>query len=158
VLLGITNIVWVWCLQMGWIPRWESIWMAFSLVSAPLFVPAFPLGRNNSVLIFLRWVDGPIPQLSALLNLWIWSLQVLFPLCWALQLMSFTLGPESLLLSWHLRLSSGHPTVPHPPLLYTSIQFPDPLYFSPSSSMPVSPHFLPHSSSPSQVLLSFYLP
>jgi hypothetical protein len=36
--------------------------MAFPSVSAPLFVPAFPLDRNNSGLIFLRWVGGPIPQ------------------------------------------------------------------------------------------------
>jgi hypothetical protein len=33
--------------------------MAFSSVSAPLFVPAFPLYRNNSVLIFLKWVGDP---------------------------------------------------------------------------------------------------
>jgi hypothetical protein len=33
--------------------------MDFSSVSAPLFVPAFPLDRRNSGLIFLRWV---IPQ------------------------------------------------------------------------------------------------
>jgi hypothetical protein len=24
---------------MGWIPRWDSLWMAFPSVSAPLFVP-----------------------------------------------------------------------------------------------------------------------
>ena len=29
VLLGINNSVWVWCLQMGWIPRRGSLWMAF---------------------------------------------------------------------------------------------------------------------------------
>jgi len=36
---------------------WGSFWMAFPLVSAPLFVPAFPLDKNNSGLIFLRWVN-----------------------------------------------------------------------------------------------------
>jgi hypothetical protein len=30
--------------------------MAFSLASAPCFVPAFPLDRKNSVLTFLTWV------------------------------------------------------------------------------------------------------
>jgi hypothetical protein len=39
-LLGISNSVWVWCLQMGWIPRWDSLWMACPSVSAPYFVPA----------------------------------------------------------------------------------------------------------------------
>jgi hypothetical protein len=62
-LLGISNSVWDWCLQMGCIPRWDSLWMAFPSVSAPFFVPAFPLDRSNSgLIIFLRWVGGPIPQ------------------------------------------------------------------------------------------------
>ena len=50
------NSVWVCCLQMGWIHRWGSLWMAFPSVSAPLFVPAFPFKRRNSGVIFLRWV------------------------------------------------------------------------------------------------------
>lgn len=29
VLLGISNSVGVWCLQMGWIPGWGGLWMAF---------------------------------------------------------------------------------------------------------------------------------
>jgi hypothetical protein len=59
--------VWVWCLQIGWIPRWDSLWMAFPSVSAPLFLPAFPLDRNNnSELKFLRRVVSPIPQSEAL--------------------------------------------------------------------------------------------
>jgi len=28
---------------MGWIPRWGSLWMAFPSVSAPHFVPEFPV-------------------------------------------------------------------------------------------------------------------
>ncbi|EDL41692.1 mCG148474 [Mus musculus] len=60
-LLGISNSVWVWCLHVGWIPRWGSLWMAFPSVSALFFVPAFPLDRYNSGLKFLRWVGGPIP-------------------------------------------------------------------------------------------------
>ena len=51
-LLGIHNSVWVWWLFMGWIPRWGSFWMAFPSVSAPQFVPAFPLDRTNSGLKF----------------------------------------------------------------------------------------------------------
>jgi hypothetical protein len=43
--LGIYNSVWVWCLHVGWIPRWGSLWMAFSSVSALLFVSEFPLDR-----------------------------------------------------------------------------------------------------------------
>jgi hypothetical protein len=37
--------------------------MAFPSVSAPLFVPPFPLDRNNSMLIFLRWVGDPMLSL-----------------------------------------------------------------------------------------------
>jgi hypothetical protein len=66
----------VWCLHIGWIPRWSSLWMAFPLISAPLFVPALPFDRRNSGLIFLRWVGGPIFQLGAMPIHWIWSLQV----------------------------------------------------------------------------------
>jgi hypothetical protein len=32
-LLGISSSIWVWCLQMGWIPRWGGLWMVFP--SAP---------------------------------------------------------------------------------------------------------------------------
>jgi len=38
---GISNSIWVWWLHMGWIPRWGSLWMTFSSVPAPLFVPVF---------------------------------------------------------------------------------------------------------------------
>ena len=108
VLLGICNSVLVWCLKMGWIPRWGSLWMAISSVSDPFFVPAFPLERNHSGLKILRWVDGPFLQLWSLTMHWMWSLQVQNPLCWVFQLMSSHLGPGELLLSWHLGLSSGY--------------------------------------------------
>jgi hypothetical protein len=49
VLLSISNSVWVWCLQMGWIPRWGRIRMVFSSVSDPLFVPSFPLDRKRKL-------------------------------------------------------------------------------------------------------------
>ena len=51
-LLGISNSVWVWCLLVGWIPRWGSPWMAFPSASVPLFVPVFPLDRSNTGLNF----------------------------------------------------------------------------------------------------------
>ena len=41
-ILGICTSVWGWCLHVGWIPRWGSLWMAFPSVSVPLFVPVFP--------------------------------------------------------------------------------------------------------------------
>jgi hypothetical protein len=40
-LVGINNSVWVWCLYMGWIPRWGSLWMVFPSVSAPHVVSIF---------------------------------------------------------------------------------------------------------------------
>lgn len=73
-LLDISNSIGVWCLQIGWISRWGSLCMTFPLVCAPLFVPVFFLDGNNSVLIFLRWVVRPIPQLGVVPSLWIWSL------------------------------------------------------------------------------------
>jgi hypothetical protein len=49
VLLGMNNNVGVWCLQMGWIPEWGGLCMAFCSVSA-----AFPVDRNNSGFKILR--------------------------------------------------------------------------------------------------------
>jgi len=88
--------------------------MAFPSVSAPVFVPIFSFDRSSSGLIFLRWVGGPIPQLGAMPIHWIWSLQVLSPLCWVFRLMSSLLGPGNLLGPWHLGLSSGFPQFPTP--------------------------------------------
>ena len=42
-LLGIHNSVWVWWLYKGWIPRWESLWMAIPSISALHFVSIFAL-------------------------------------------------------------------------------------------------------------------
>jgi hypothetical protein len=36
-LLGISNSVSVWCLQMTWIPRWGSLWMTFAPLSPCIF-------------------------------------------------------------------------------------------------------------------------
>jgi hypothetical protein len=33
---------------MGWIPSWDSLWMASPSVSAPYFVLIFPLDSSNS--------------------------------------------------------------------------------------------------------------
>ena len=136
---------------MGWIPRWGSLWMAFPSVSAPLFVPVFPLDRSNSGLKFWRWVGGPIPQLGAMPNLWIWSLQVLSPLCWVFQLMSSLLGPGSLLLSWHLGLSGGYPQFPIPHCYTPLFNFLTLCTSPPSPPIPDSAPLFPlplHSSSP----------
>jgi hypothetical protein len=48
---------------MGWIPRWGGLWMAFLSVSAPFFVSAFLLNRNNSGLKILR-CGGVAPSVS----------------------------------------------------------------------------------------------
>ena len=79
--------------------------LSFSICSI-FFVLTFPLGRNNSGLKILRWIGGPIPHLGAMSIYWTWSFQVLFPRCWAFQLMSSPLGPGSLLHPWRLGLSS----------------------------------------------------
>jgi hypothetical protein len=127
--------------------------MAFPSVSTLLFAPVFPLDRSNSGLKFLRWVGGRIPQLEAVSNLWIWSLQVLSPLCWVIQLMSSLLGPGHLFLSWHLGLSGGNPQFPIPhyyTLLFNflslctslpqvSPSLPDPAPFEPLLSSPQVP-------------------
>jgi hypothetical protein len=86
--------------------------MVIPSVSAPHFVPTFPLDRSHSGLKIWRLVGGPIPQTGALPNLWIWSLQVLPPLCWAFQLISSLLSSGSLLISLHLGLAGHYPEFP----------------------------------------------
>ena len=53
--------------------------LSFSLCC--ISVPVFPLDKNNSVLKFLRWVSGHIPQLVTMQIFWRWSLQVVSPPC-----------------------------------------------------------------------------
>ena len=99
---------------------------------------------------------APFPQQGSLPNLWIWSLQVLPPLCWAFQLISSLLGPGSLLLSWHLGLSSGSALSPSPTAtyFYSFSWLPEllsclPLYLLPFlSSFPLLPRSLLLSVSP----------
>ena len=59
-LAGICNSVWVWRLNMGWIPGWGSLWIVHSFVLAPNFVSVtpfmgilFPILRRNEV--STRW-------------------------------------------------------------------------------------------------------
>jgi hypothetical protein len=115
--------------------------MAFPRPMFHFFVPVFPLDRNISGLKFLRWVGGPIPKRWAMPIYWRWPLEVVSLLCWLFPLKSSPLAPGSLSLPWNLALSSGYPSSP---LLRASIQFPDPLYFSPvpshtCSCLPFSP-------------------
>jgi hypothetical protein len=41
-LAGICNSVCVWWLIMGWIPRWDSLWMVHPFILAPTFVSVTP--------------------------------------------------------------------------------------------------------------------
>lgn len=102
--------------------------MAFPSVSVPFFVPVFPLYRNISGLKILWCVGGSIPQQGPVSIYWRWSVQVVSPRCWVFLLMSSPLGLGSLSLPWSLG------PVPHYPLLHASIQFNDPLNFSPVPS------------------------
>ena len=73
--------------------------LSFSLCS--IFVPVFLLDRINSVQKF-EMVSEHIPQMLAMPIFWRWSLQVLSPPCWILQLISSHLCPKSLSLFWWL--------------------------------------------------------
>jgi hypothetical protein len=132
--------------------------MAFPSVCAPLFVLAFPSDRRNNGLIFLRWVVGPIPQLGAMPIHWVWSPQVLMPLCWGFWLMSSQLSVGSFLDPWHLGLSSGYPQFPPhcytPPykLLTLCTSSPSPPISEPAHLFPSPPCFLP------DLPLSLYFP
>ena len=93
---------------------WSLDGLSFSLCS--IFVPAFPLDRDDSGLKHFRWVGGPIPPLGALSIYWRRSLQVLSPYCWVFQLMSSTLGSWILLHLWFQGLSSS--SLPSPSATY----------------------------------------
>ncbi|EDL30734.1 mCG148045 [Mus musculus] len=85
-------------------------------------------------------MGSPIPQLGAMPIHWIWSLQVLSPLCWLFRLMSSPMGPGNLLLPWHLGLSSGYPQFPIPHCLiflfnFLSLPIPDPAPSLPPPSL-----------------------
>ena len=103
----------------------------------------------------LRRVTDPISQLRALPNLWIWPLRVLSPLCWLFQLMPSLLGPGSILAFKVSGTCCWLPTFSHPTLLYTSVQFINPLNISHvsahTSSCPpffISPYSMPRPAHP----------
>ena len=116
-------------------PKMVGLWVALPSVSAPFLVPAFPLDKNNCGSNFLRWVDGPIPQLRAISIYWSKSPRVPSSHCWTFWLMLSLLGAGSLSYPWCLTLSSACSFVPCPTLLHISIHSPGPTGFS-----PVSPH------------------
>jgi hypothetical protein len=106
--------------------------MAFPSVSAPLFLPVFPFDRSNSELIFFRWVVGHIPQLEGYAYLLdMVSTGSIFPLLGILAIV-ISVGPSLVLVIWDILVA--YPPVPTPPLLHTSTQIHDPLYFSSVSS------------------------
>jgi hypothetical protein len=68
-LLGIHNSAWDWCLYMGWIPRWESLWMAFPSVSVLHCGSIFP---PMSIFLPLLRTEASILWFSFFLS-FIWS-------------------------------------------------------------------------------------
>jgi hypothetical protein len=57
VLLSIHNSVCIWWLCMGWILRWDSLWMTVPLVSTPLFVSIFaPVSILFPLIIFWNFL------------------------------------------------------------------------------------------------------
>jgi hypothetical protein len=45
--LAISNSVKVWCLCLGWIPKWGGLWVAFLSVSAPYFCPCISFRQEQ---------------------------------------------------------------------------------------------------------------
>jgi len=85
------------------------------LQSLSTLCPCISFRQEEFWVKVLRWVDGPIPQCGAIVtNLWIWSLQVLSPLCSVFLLMSSQLNSGSSWLSWHLGVTSGYTSSPFP--------------------------------------------
>ena len=113
--------------------------MNFPSVSAPHFVPVFPLGNTdqsiwiNSELKILRWLGGCIPQsgtsLTSGYGLYLFSLTFVGYFSQS----HLFLCSGSLLLSWHLGLAGSYIQfpIPHSPLLHTCVLIPDPLYIFP---------------------------
>ena len=84
----------------------DNFWLKVYFIN---IVPAFPLDRRKFRLKIWRGVGDPNPQLRVMPIHWIWSLQVLFLLCWAFWLKSSLLGTGKVLVPWHVGLSSGYP-------------------------------------------------
>jgi hypothetical protein len=147
----------VWWLQMKWIPRWESLWMAFPLVSAS-FLSLHFFRQEQFWVKTLKWVGGPIPLLRAMSIYWMWSLLMLSHQCWVFWLMSSSLGSGSHSHPWCLGFSSDFSQLPTShcylylfillalwnSLMSLHIHGPAPLF---SSSSTLLPRWLPPSAS-----------
>jgi hypothetical protein len=116
--------------------------MSFPSLSAPLFFPTLPFDRSNSGLISLKWVGSLILQPGAVSTHWIWSPEVLPPLCCVFCIMTSLFCPGSLLGPRYLGLSSGYTQSPSSPfkiltactsLPFPAVSEPDPAFLSPSS-------------------------
>jgi len=99
--------------------------------------------RRNSGLIFVRWVDGNIPKPEVVPIHWMWSLQVLSPLCWVFWLPVGSWESVGVPGMWDFLVVNPSSL---PLLLYTYFQIPDPLYFLISShiwtALPLSLFFM----------------
>jgi hypothetical protein len=126
----------------------SSHWMAFPLVSAPLFVPALPFDRRNSELIVLRWVCGPIPQPGAMPIIGSGLYRLSLP-HWVFWLISSLLGPGNHLGSWHLGHSSSYPQFPYLHCYCPLFKF---------LTICISPHILLYLNWPTFLSLSSLLP
>ena len=84
------------CLTLEWISSWAShhltiLSLSVSFLSMNFFQTGAIWGQK-----FCRWIGVHMAPLRALFIHWNWSPQVLYPHCWAFQLVSPTLSPESL--------------------------------------------------------------
>jgi hypothetical protein len=137
--------------------------LSFSLCST--LCPCISFNQDQFWLKFWRQVGGPIPQRGGggigegIPNPWILSPQVL----WGISANVIPMG------SWEALafLASGTfwllPSVTHPPLLHTSVQFPDPLsvhllHFFPYLILPLFPPSLPPNSLPHSTSLDYFVP
>jgi hypothetical protein len=90
-LAGICNSVWVWWLNMGWIPGWGSLWMVLPSISALNFVSVIP----SMGILF------PILKRSEISTLW--SSFFLSFMCFANSVLAISFWPNI-----HLSVSAYH--------------------------------------------------
>jgi hypothetical protein len=69
-LLGICNSAWLWCLYMGWIPRWSSLWMAFPSVSVPSVFIGWGSGDTTELVECLANVYEALSWISSTTYTW----------------------------------------------------------------------------------------
>jgi hypothetical protein len=98
----------------GMDPQVEQSLKGLSFGLCSTLCPSISFRQEHSGLKFWSgWVAPSLNQ-GTMPNLWIWSQQILPPLCGVFQLMSSSLGPGRFLLSWHLGLSGCYPQFPNP--------------------------------------------